>query len=162
MTGPITTEQIAKFAVAWFFALDIHAPIEECYLMLADEGLAMRFPDGDIHDQASFKTWYDRLINLFFDENHTVHSVDARISSETAEVEVVVGWQASWWQPPAPKSKRVSLDATPRWSVRRSTKNAYGLEIVRHDATAEPFKYAPSFARLSDPLERNHTTEWRT
>ena len=37
---------------------------------------------------------------------------------------------------------------TQRWTVRRSSKNAYGLEIVTYNATVEPFKYAPGFARL--------------
>jgi hypothetical protein len=32
--------------------------------------------------------------------------------------------------------------------VRKSSKNAYGLEIVSYNATVEPFKYAPGFARL--------------
>ena len=61
---------------------------------------------------------------------------------------MVVGWQASWWEPPAAKSKRVSMDATQQWVVRRSGKNAHGLEIVRYNATYKPFDYAPGFARL--------------
>ena len=40
------------------------------------------------------------------------------------------------------------MDATQRWTVRRSTKNRYGLEIVTYNATVEPFKYAPGFATL--------------
>jgi len=40
------------------------------------------------------------------------------------------------------------MDARQRWTVRRSTKNRYELEIVTCNATAEPFKYAPGFARL--------------
>jgi hypothetical protein len=63
-------------------------------------------------------------------------------------LDIVVGWQASWWEAPAPKSKRVSMDATQRWTVRRSDRNAYGLEIASYNATVEPFKYAPGFARL--------------
>ena len=148
MADPITMDQIKKFAAAWYFALDIHAPIEECYKMLADEGINMHFPNEDIRDFATFQKWYDRVTNRFFDENHTIHSVEAQIFDGQAEVEVVVGWQASWWEPPAAKSKRVALDATQKWIVRRSTKNAYGLEIVFYNATAEPFKYAPGFAKL--------------
>lgn len=148
MAATITEDQIKKLAAAWFLALDQHAPIEACYDMLADEGLRMQFPDGDIHDHASFKVWYDRVTNLFFDENHTVQTVDASISGDEAVVDVVVGWQASWWEPPTAKSKRVSMDATQRWTVRPSSKNAYGLEIVSYNATVEPFKYAPGFARL--------------
>lgn len=108
----------------------------------------MEFPDGDIHDFAGFKKWYDRVTNLFFDENHYVKTVKAKITGDQATVDVVVGWQASWWEPPAAKSKRVSLDATQRWTVRRSTKNAHALEIAYYNATVEPFKYAPGFAQL--------------
>ena len=148
MSDPITQEQIKKFAAAWFYALDIHAPIEECNKLLADPGLRMIFPDGDITDLPSFKKWYDRVTNLFFDENHTVNSVKADISGDEADVEIIVGWQASWWEPPTAKSKRTSMNATQKWKVRRSTKNAYGLEIYYYNATAKPFDYAPGFAWL--------------
>ncbi len=148
--APITEEQIKRLVAAWYLALDQHDPIENCYAMLADEGLNMQFPDGDIRDTASFKKWYDRVTNLFFDENHIVQSVKATINANSTEavVDVVVGWQASWWEAPASKSKRVSMDATQRWTVRRTDKNKYGLEIVGYVAQQEPFKYAPGFARL--------------
>jgi hypothetical protein len=147
-TPALTEEHIKRFAVAWYVALDVHAPVEECYRFLADKGLRMQFPDGEIHDFDTFKTWYDRVIHLFFDENHNVHSVRAEIGGDEAAVDVLVGWQASWFEPPAAKSKRVSMDATQRWTLRRSSKNAYGLEIVSYNATAAPFKYAPGFAQL--------------
>jgi hypothetical protein len=146
--APMTEDQIKQFAAAWFLALDVHAPIQECYQLLADEGLNMQFPDGDIRDLSSFKTWYDRVTHLFFDENHNIQSLKASISGEEALVDIVVGWQASWFEPPAAKSKRTSMDATQRWTVRRSSKNSYGLEIVAYNATVEPFKYAPGFATL--------------
>lgn len=148
MNKTITLEQIKTFAAAWYEALDFHVPIEQAYALLADDGLDMQFPDGDIRDYASFKTWYERVTNLFFDENHYVQTVEAKISGDEAVVDILVGWQASWWEPPAAKSKRVSMDATQRWTVRRSDKNKYGLEIVTYNATVEPFKYAPGFARL--------------
>jgi hypothetical protein len=146
--APMTENQIKQFAAAWYRALDVHAPVEECYQFLAGEGLNMQFPDGDIRDFSSFKTWYDRVTHLFFDENHNIQSLKATISSDEAVVDIVVGWQASWFEPPAAKSKRTSMDATQRWTVRRSSKNSYGLEIVAYNATVEPFKYAPGFATL--------------
>jgi hypothetical protein len=148
MSSPITEDQIKKFAAAWYQALDFHVPIQDAYALLADKGLNMQFPDGDIRDFESFKKWYDRVTNLFFDENHYVQTVEAKVSGDEATVDIVVGWQASWWEPPAAKSKRVSMDATQRWTVRRSNKNKYGLEIVTYNATVAPFKYAPGFARL--------------
>ena len=146
----LTLPEIKTFVAAWYLALDQHAPIEACNSMLADadKGLRVIFPDGDITDLASFKKWYDRVTNIFFDENHNVASVEAQINGDEATLDVVVAWQASWWEPPSAKSKRTSMDATQRWTVRKSSKNAYGLEIVTYNATVEPFKYAPGFARL--------------
>lgn len=146
--NPLSEENIRKFVAAWYYALDVHAPIEEISRFLADKDLNVQFPDGNITDLASFKTWYDRVTNLFFDENHYVQSVDPKVSGDQAELDIVVGWQASWFEAPAAKSKRTSMDATQRWTVRKSSKNAYGLEIVAYNATVEPFKYAPGFARL--------------
>jgi len=148
VSNPITQEQIKTFVSAWYRALDNHDGIEECYPLLAENGLNMQFPDGDIRDYAGFKKWYDRVTNLFFDENHYVQTVEATISGDQAVVDIIVGWQASWWEAPAAKSKRVSMDATQRWTVRRSLNNRYGLEIVTYNATVEPFKYTPGFARL--------------
>jgi hypothetical protein len=144
----VTQDEIKKFVAAWFRALDNHDPIEDAFKLLADQGLNMQFPDGDIRDYDSFKKWYDRVTHLFFDENHNVQSVEAQISGGQATVDIVVGWQASWWEMPAAKSKRVSMDATQRWTVRPSSKNPFGLEILTYNATVEPFKYAPGFARL--------------
>jgi hypothetical protein len=145
-TKALTEEEIKNFAVAWFYALDIHAPVEECYRLLADEGLNMQFPDGDIRDFATFKKWYDRVTNLFFDEIHNLHTAKAAINGTEAEVEVVVGWQASWFPAPAAKSKRTAMNAVQRWKVRRSGKNGYGVEIVEY--MVDRFDYAPGFARL--------------
>lgn len=148
MSTPLTQDEINRFVAAWYLALDVHAPIEQMYAMLANEGLNVQFPDGDIRDFDGFKRWYDRVTNLFFDENHYVQSVDANIDGEQAILDIVVGWQASWWEPPAAKSKRTSMDATQRWTVRRSDKNPYGMVIVSYNATVEPFKYAAGFAHL--------------
>jgi hypothetical protein len=147
-SSPLTEGEISTFVAAWYRALDFHVPIAEAYSFLAERGLDMQFPDGHMTDYETFKKWYDRVTNLFFDENHYVQTVRANITGDSAVVDIVVGWQASWWEPPAAKSKRVSMDATQRWTVRRSTTNAYGLEIVSYNATVEPFKYAAGFARL--------------
>ena len=80
MSKSITLEQIKTFVAAWYRALDIHEPIGIAYTFLASEGLNMQFPDGDIRDYASFKKWYERVTTLFFDENHYVQTVEAKIS----------------------------------------------------------------------------------
>jgi len=145
-TNPLTEEEIKNFAAAWYYALDIHAPVEEAYRLLADKDLNMQFPDGDIRDFTTFKKWYDRVTGLFFDENHNVQTVKSSIKGTEADVEVVVGWQASWFTPPAAKSKRTSMNAVQRWKVRRSSKNNYGVEIVEY--MVDRFEYAPGFAQL--------------
>ena len=145
----MSKEKIDTFVTAWYQALDFHLPIEQVYPMLAEEGLNIQFPDGDIRDYDSFKTWYDRVTNLFFDENHYVQSVTVvEQSDDEAVLDVVVDWQASWWEPPAAKSKRTSMTATQQWKVKASDSNAYGMVIVTYNATVKPFEYAPGFAQL--------------
>lgn len=159
MGSVITEDEVRSFATAWFFALDVHAPNDDCVRLLAETGLEMAFPEQTLHGVSDFLAWYSGgtysdgtttpgVINIFFDETHNLLSAESQISEDGAEVRVVVAWQASWIEPPAPKSKRTALEATQDWSLRRSEKNAYGLEIVRYVAMAEPFKYAPGFARL--------------
>ena len=45
----LTVENIRAFAAAWYLALDVHAPIEDCYAFLADDGLNMQFPGTQDH-----------------------------------------------------------------------------------------------------------------
>jgi len=145
-TKPLTEQEIKAFAIAWYDALDIHAPVEECYRMLADNDLNMEFPEGAIRDLAGFRKLYDQWTNLYFDENHNIQSVTSTINGTEAECEVMVGWQASWFPAPAPKSKRTSLNAVQHWKVRRSSKNPYSVEMVEYRVIR--FEYAPGFAQL--------------
>jgi hypothetical protein len=71
-----------------------------------------------------------------------------KASGDTVDVKVVVAWQASWFEKPATKAKRTSLDATQAWTLKPSTKNKFGIAISSYNAVAEPFAYAPGFARL--------------
>ena len=159
MNSPITEEQIRMFAAVWFLALDVHAPTEECMKFLADSELKMIFPEKTLYGISDFKAWYaggtysdgtraPGVINIYFDEAHNLQSVQPQISADQATVRVVVGWQASWIEPPAARSKRLSMEFTQQWVLRRSDRNTYGLEILQYVATAEPFKYAPGFAQL--------------
>ena len=145
-TKPLTEQEIKVFAIAWYDLLDVHAPVDECYEMLADNDLNMEFPEGVIRDLAGFGRLYKQWISLYFDENHTVQSVTSTVNGTEAECEVVVGWQASWFPAPAPKSKRTSLNAVQHWKVRRSSKNRYGVEMVEYKVIR--FEYAPGFAQL--------------
>ena len=155
----LSMKEIKEFVAAWYKALDQHVPPVECARLVADDNLEMIFPEKTLHGVSDFLAWYaggsysdgttaPGVINIFFDENHNVVSVDGQISGNQATLEVVVAWQASLFEAPAAKSKRVSLDATQRWVVRASSKNAYGLEVISYNAMAKPFQYAPGFARL--------------
>ena len=120
MSDPLTPEEINDLADRWYKALDVHAPIEELYAMLLDEGNEMVWPEGPTHGHAEFKGWYDRVTRIFFDEVHTLPKVEPRIDGDRAEVEVVVNWQAKVWNPPEPKSKWLGFDAYQTWEVVRS------------------------------------------
>ena len=94
----IPLQRIEEFAAAWYRTLDLHAPIEQCVSMLAETGLHMHFPDGDIQDFATFKCWYSRVTKVFFDERHTVRHLEViNRTDEEATIKVVVDWRATWW-----------------------------------------------------------------
>ena len=154
-------ENLEAFAKAWYLALDIHAPLDACVQLLAPEGLQMIFPEKTLHGIGDFAAWYaggsygdgssaPGVINLFFDENHTVLTVESTRIEGGAEVDVMVGWQASWFVAPEAKARRTSMNATQRWTIRRAPegRNPYGVVIVAYNATVKPFEYAPGFARL--------------
>lgn len=160
MTHHFAQEQINNFVRAWYLALDQHVPQEECAKLVADD-VEMIFPEKTLHGIDDLKAWYaggeysdgeqaPGVINIFFDENHNVVSVEtlSDLNGDEISLRVVVAWQASLFEPPAAKSKRVSMDAVQDWVVKASDKNEYGLVIASYNAMAEPFQYAPGFARL--------------
>jgi hypothetical protein len=121
MADALTQEEIADLADRWYKALDVHAPVEELYDMLLDDGNVMEWPEGPTHGHKEFNdSWYQRVIRIFFDEVHTISKVDSKIDGERADVEVVVNWQAKVWNPPEPKSKFLGFDAYQTWEVVRS------------------------------------------
>lgn len=155
---PLTEAGIRAFVDAWYLALDQHVPTDACGSLVAED-VQMIFPEKTLHGKSDFLAWYaggaysdgekaPGVINIFFDENHNVVSVESKISGDRAELDVVVAWQASWFVPPAAKSKRVSADFTQAWTLRRSDKNPYGLVIESYNAVVVPPDYAPGFARL--------------
>ncbi len=160
MAQNLSLEKINEFVAAWYLALDQHVPAEQC-TVLAAEDVQMVFPEKTLHGIGDLKAWYaggtysdgeeaPGVINIFFDENHNVVSVEPKseLSADSIDLRVVVAWQASWFIPPAAKSTRVSMDAIQDWTIKRSDKNEYGLVITSYNAMAEPFVYAPGFARL--------------
>jgi hypothetical protein len=118
---PLTEAEVKEFAADWYRKLDIHVPLEDYIPLLAEEGLEMRFPEATVKGFEGFKSWYERVICLFFDEVHTVKEVKlASVRDEEVDVKVVVRWEASRWNPPAPDSERIILDAYQTWVLKRS------------------------------------------
>jgi len=143
----LTAPNIEKFVAAWFYALDIHAAVGECQTYLASTGLEMTFPEKTLHSYADFNEWLSVIYQTFFDENHNIQSVVIQSTTNTtANLEVVVGWQASWFTPPSAKSKRTSMDAYQRWVIETSDQNPYGLVIIKY--YVDRFAYAPGFSQL--------------
>ena len=160
MTAAIAADAVRQFASTWFRMLDTHADVDACSRMLADDGLYMHFPEVDIRDLAAFRGWYDRVTRLFFDEQHSIRSIDVRgATADRAEVAMAVGWQTRWWTPPAAASAHVDLEVSQTWLVRRCDpqKNALGLEIVSY-VIGDDFRFAPGSATLP-PLAADATDD---
>ncbi len=118
---PLTKQEVWDFATEWYQKLDVHAPMVEILPMLADEELAMEFPEGPSSGYRGFEAWYQRVIRIFFDEVHILKEVTPTSSTDdTMNINVVVQWEASIWNPPEPKTSRIKCDAYQRWVVKRS------------------------------------------
>lgn len=117
---PLTKFEVKQLVDDWFLKLDVHANVKELLPLLANENLEMQFPEGTLRGQNELKTWYARIIHTFFDEVHTLQTLDITTTRDRAEVQLVVRWEASRWNAPAPKSEKLAFDAAQRWVVTRS------------------------------------------
>ena len=113
------TEEDIRAAVAdWYRALDRHDDLPSVLPYLVDDGLEMRFPEVTSRGHAGFADWYKAVTNRFFDEVHTVSTVDiSELSPDRAWVKVLVNWQARIWNPPAAKSLWLGFDAYQTWEM---------------------------------------------
>jgi len=123
MTKPLTESEVSDLAKIWYQKLDVHAPLLEFIPLLSEENLEMTFPEATLQGLVAFEGWYERVIRIFFDEVHRLKEVNIKLQGETAEVNLVVEWQASVWNPPSAKSERIILDADQSWVVKRSPKS---------------------------------------
>jgi hypothetical protein len=126
---PLTRAEIDAFVSEWYHKLDVHAPssellpmvAEQCFILqVKEECLEMQFPEEGINGAESFKRWYAGVIQLFFDELHTITRVTITWQEDRALVDVVVNWQARRWHPPAPRSEWIGFDAFQQWEMIRS------------------------------------------
>jgi hypothetical protein len=124
----LTESEVKQLVDDWYLKLDVHAPISEVLPLLVGETLEMQLPETTLHGLDGFQSWYDRVIHTFFDEVHTLQTLDITIDGDRAaypkgnraDVQLVVRWEASRWNAPAPKSERLAFDAAQRWVVVRS------------------------------------------
>ena len=143
---PLSLTEVREFAEAWYRKLDIHEPLANYKPLLADDDLKMIFPEVTVEGFAGFADWYDKVINLFFDEVHTVKEVKLiSQADQKATYQVVVTWEASLWNAPEPNSQRIVLDAYQTWQVRRSEETLKPL-IVTY--TVDKLVYAEGSAKL--------------
>jgi hypothetical protein len=106
------------FAADWYRKLDIHAPADEVVAMVAVD-VELVLPEGTVRGRDGFRKWYEGVTAIFFDEVHELASVKFARSpgSDSAEVSVVVRWEASFWRPPSAWSRRLNMIARQRWTV---------------------------------------------
>jgi len=146
-TGSITEAELRQLADEFYGRLAAHAPVEQFDELLAKEGLVMKHPNADLHGRDGFAQWYGNTIHRFFNETHTVRSVTITrtVSDAECEAEVVEGWQASFWNPPEPRSQRIQADSGHLWGVRRDPDTGKPV-LVTYAVTS--VQYAPGSARL--------------
>jgi hypothetical protein len=113
------TQQAARSMVDdWYRALDRHVELTDALGYLVDDGLEMRFPEGTSRGHSGFADWYKAVTNRFFDEAHSVTSVEfTSFAADRAAAKVVVNWQARIWNPPAAKSEWLGFDAYQTWEI---------------------------------------------
>jgi hypothetical protein len=121
MSTPLTESEVRAFAEAWYKKLDVHDPLDD-YRPLLAEDVEMVFPEATVRGFEGYTGWYNAVINIFFDEMHTVKEVTLiNVRENDADVKVVVQWEASAWVPPDATSRRIKCDAYQTWIVRRSS-----------------------------------------
>lgn len=143
---PIREAEVKTLAINWYKKLTEKAPLNQYIPLLAEQNLKMEFPNGNpIVEWSGFQNWYEQVTNTFFDQIHILKHLEVKPIGDRAEVQIVVHWEASMWQPPAAKSQRVVLDAYQNWVVRRSLTTQ--LPVIQ-TYIVDQFEYATSSARL--------------
>lgn len=143
--APLTEAEVQRFAKDWYLKLDVHAPMVGLLPMLAEEGLEMKFPEATLRSLAEFESWYQRVIRIFFDEVHEVKKCDVTVSGDRAKADIIVKWEASVWNPPEDKSKRIKLDAYQTWIVQRSAQTGQPMVV---SYSVDDLKYYEGSAKL--------------
>ncbi len=122
MSAPLTKQEVEKMVTDWYKALDVHLSQYITQQYVSEAELEMVFPEATLRSMAEFELWLQGVYRIFFDEVHTMQSLDVKLSPDgsQADVKLVVRWEASRWKAPAPKSERLKMDAYQTWVVKRS------------------------------------------
>jgi len=140
LAAPLTKSEVERLVNDWYRALDVHAPVEELFPMLADGGLEMRFPEGTFRGHQGAEDWYHAVINEYFDEVHTVKDLDTSLADEEAEVKIRVNWQARIWNRPAAQSEWLGYDAFQTWKVGREPQSRRAVIVTYIVDKLEPIE----------------------
>ena len=127
----LSEQEVRDMVIKWYQLLDVHAPTEELVALVATEGLEMRFPEATLTTVDEFIGWYEGVVRIFFDEIHDMKELDVTMNGDTADVKLVVNWQARVWNPPDAKSKWLGFDAYQTWVVRRAPDDGR-LQVVTY------------------------------
>ncbi len=118
--NPITEAEVRAFVEDWYLVkLDTHAPVADIAAMV-QPNVEFVLPETSFVGREAFCQWYERIVNTFFDEVHTITELTIVPAGTKAEVKVVVNWQARTWQGPAAKSNWLGFDAYQTWEMKRS------------------------------------------
>lgn len=115
--------RVAAFAAEWYRNLDEHVPPPVLAALVVEEGLEFVVPEGTLRTREEFTHWYaggdgfPGVINVFFDETHTVMGAEPTFGEGRVNVEVVVNWQFRRWHPPAPRSEWGGFDVSQSWEL---------------------------------------------
>ena len=133
-----THPELWAFASTWYRYLDVHAPLES-FRSLITEDAEFVFPEVTVKGFSGYQGWYDTVVGIFFDEQHTLKIADIQNDSgQECTAHVIVNWHASIWTPPAPLSTRLMMDADQTWTVRRTDEGLKVAKYVVNNMTYEP------------------------
>jgi hypothetical protein len=123
-TTPLTKCEVQELVNEFYTKLDAHAPVEEYINLFAfeDEGLVLQFPGSRLTNWEQFKPWYESTLNKFFDEIHTAEKIELTTNNEQANIQAIVHWEATTWEPPHAHSNRIVASVNQSWVVIRSAK----------------------------------------
>jgi hypothetical protein len=115
----ITHPELWAFSASWYRLLDIHAPLES-FRPLLTKDVQLVFPESTVEGFDGYSSWYKNVINIFFDEEHTLKVADIINQNDSVcDAHVVVNWHASIWNAPEARSIRLMMDADQTWQLRR-------------------------------------------